>query len=118
MNSSKPAVVAFWIALAAMRPTFGAEADWTPLFNGRDLSGWFNVNCAPNTWTVRDGIIVSTGVPTGVMRTERQYENFELELEWKHIKPQGNAGLFVWSDPITSPGVPFARSIEVQVLDG
>jgi len=95
-----------------------AEADWTRLFNGDDLSGWVNVNCAPNTWTVRDGIIVSTGVPTGVMRTERQYENFELELEWKHIKPQGNAGLFVWSEPITSPGTPFARSIEVQILDG
>jgi len=95
-----------------------ADADWTPLFNGRDLSGWVNVNCAPNTFTVRDGMIVSTGVPTGVMRTERQYENYELELEYRHMKAGGNAGLFVWSDPITSPGVPFARAIEVQILDG
>ena len=63
-------------------------------------------------------MIISTGVPTGVMRTERQYENFELELEYRHMKTGGNAGLFVWSDPITSPGVPFARSIEVQILDG
>ena len=30
----------------------------------------------------------------------------------------GNAGLFVWSDPITAPGVPFTRAIEVQILDG
>jgi len=95
-----------------------ADADWTPLFNGRDLSGWVIVNCAPNTFSARDGMIVSTGVPTGVMRTERQYENFELELEYRHMKPGGNAGLFVWSDPFTSPGVPFARSIEVQILDG
>jgi hypothetical protein len=95
-----------------------AEASWTPLFNGRDLSGWVNVNCAPNTFTVRDGIIVSTGEPTGVMHSERQYENFELELDWMHMKSGGNAGLFVWAAPITAPGTPFARAIEVQILDG
>src|SRR5262245_7080784 len=77
----------------------GAETDWTPLFNGRDLAGWVNVNCAPNTFSVREGMIVSTGVPTGVMRSVRQYENFELELEWRHMRPKGNAGLFVWSEP-------------------
>jgi hypothetical protein len=91
---------------------------WVPLFNGKDLGGWVNINCAPNTFTVRDGIIVSTGVPTGIMRTARQYENFELELEWRHMKPGGNAGLFVWADPVTAPGTPFARAIEVQILDG
>lgn len=95
-----------------------ADEGWRPLFNGRDLSGWVNVNCAPNTFTVQDGMIVSTGVPTGVMRTDRQYENFELELEWRHLRPGGNAGLFVWSAPMTAPGTPFAKAIEVQVLDG
>jgi 3-keto-disaccharide hydrolase len=94
------------------------ERGFVPLFNGHDLSGWVNVNCAPNTFSVRDGIIVSTGVPTGVMRTVKQYENFQLELEWRHMKEGGNAGLFVWADPITAPGTPFARAIEVQVLDG
>jgi len=88
------------------------------LFNGKDLTGWVPVNVAPNTFTVRDGIIVSTGVPTGVMRTDKQYENFLLELDWMHVVPKGNAGLFVWSDPLTAPGVPFTRSIEVQILDG
>src|SRR5687768_10206378 len=94
------------------------EQGFTPLFNGRDLSGWVPVNVAPRTFTVRDGLIVCDGKPTGVMRTERQYENFVLELEYKHLVPGGNAGLFVWSDAITSPGVPFTRSIEVQILDG
>jgi hypothetical protein len=95
-----------------------AEPGWKPLFDGRDLSGWVNVNCAPGTFTVRDGMIVSTGTPTGILRTDRQYENFDLELEWRHMKPGGNAGLFVWSDPLTAPGTPFARAIEVQILDG
>ena len=105
--------------LASLTPVAaGAETDPTPLFNGKDLTGWVNVNCAPNTFTVRDGMIVSTGVPTGVMRTDKQYENFILELEWRHMKAGGNAGLFVWSDPLTALGVPFSRAIEVQILDG
>jgi hypothetical protein len=96
----------------------GAEESFVPLFNQRDLTGWVNVNCASNTFSVRDGMIVCTGKPTGVMRTERMYENFILDLEWKHLHPGGNAGLFVYSDAITAPGVPFTRSIEVQIIDG
>src|SRR5438874_4145274 len=94
------------------------DAPLQPLFNGKDLSGWVNVNCAPGTFTVRDEMIVSTGVPTGVMRTEKQFENFIVELEWRHMKPGGNAGLFIWGDGVTAPGTPFARGIEVQILDG
>ncbi|HKI19272.1 MAG TPA: family 16 glycoside hydrolase, partial [Isosphaeraceae bacterium] len=53
-----------------------ADDNFRPLFNGKDLSGWVPVNIAPETFTVRDGMIVSTGKPTGVMRTDQQYENF------------------------------------------
>ena len=31
------------------------------LFNGKDLTGWVNVNCAADTFAVRDGEIVTTG---------------------------------------------------------
>ncbi|HQH74771.1 MAG TPA: DUF1080 domain-containing protein, partial [bacterium] len=92
--------------------------DFVPLFNGQNLDGWVNVNCAPETWTVRDGMIACTGKPTGVLRTEKQYENFILELEWRHLQKGGNAGLFIHSDAITAPGVPFTRSIEIQIMDG
>jgi len=107
-------------AISCTRPSdrlSAADEKFVPLFNGRDLAGWVNVNCAPGTFSVRDGIIVSTGVPTGVIRTERMYENFIIELEWKHLHPAGNAGLFLWGDGITAPGTPFARGIEVQILD-
>ena len=95
-----------------------ADDSFVPLFNGKSLEGWVNVNCAPETWTVRDGMIICTGVPTGVLRTERQYENYILELEWRHIHKGGNAGLFIHSDPITAVGQPFTRSIEIQIMDG
>ena len=93
------------------------EGGWVSLFNGRDLGGWVNVNCGPETWGVKDGVITCTGKPTGGLRTQRMYENFILELEWRHLKSGGNAGIFVWSSAIAGPGVPFLRSIEVQVLD-
>ena len=103
----------FLLAAAA-----AAEETWRPLIQGTDLAGWVNVNCAPDTFRVRDGLLVCSGRPTGVLRTERQYENFVLELEWRHLRPRGNAGLFVWSDPLPAPGVPFPRALEVQILDG
>lgn len=95
-----------------------SENGFTPLFNGRDLSGWVDVNCAPETWSVRDGMIYSTGRPICELRTERMYENFVLELEYRHLEPLGNAGVFIWGDALTARGQPFVRAIEVQVLDG
>ena len=93
------------------------DEGFVPLFDGQTLDGWVNVNCQPATWTVRDGMIHCDGQPTGALRTPRQYENFILELEWRHLKPAGNAGIFIWASPQAAPGVPFLRSIEVQVLD-
>jgi hypothetical protein len=102
---------------AAVRPT----TDTSPLFNGRDLSGWIDVNTSSSTWSVSKDetgtpVIKCTGIPTGLLRTEKAYENFVLEFEWKHLSDPGNAGLFVWSDPYCAKGVPFSRSIEVQIM--
>jgi hypothetical protein len=109
------------LAMMGGLPSFGDAADqeepFVPLFNGRDLTGWVPINVGPCTFTVQDGIIVCTGIPTGLLRTEKQYENFIIELEWRHMKPGGNAGLFVWGDGLPAVGSPFARGIEVQILD-
>lgn len=109
------AAIAFTLPLATLS---AQDEAFQPLFNGRDLSGWVIVNVAPTTFSVRDGMIVSTGKPTGTIRTERMYENFILELEWRHLQPGGNAGVFIWGDPLTYVGQPFSRGIEVQILDG
>jgi hypothetical protein len=113
----RPTIFGFAILLLASMARAGDEG-FVPLFNGRDLGGWVNVNVAPDTFTVRDGLLVCSGKPIGELRTERMYENFILELEYKHLVPGGNAGVFVWSDALTARGQPFIRAIEVQVLDG
>ena len=94
-----------------------AEKGFKPLFNGKDLSGWVTVNTAPSTWKMQDGMLICSGKPIGEMRTEKMYQNFVMELEWRHMVPRGNAGVFVWADDITARGVPFHRGIEVQVLE-
>ncbi|SKA81137.1 protein of unknown function [Prosthecobacter debontii] len=94
-----------------------AEQGFVPMFHANDLHGWVNANCAPETWSIKDGVISCTGFPTGALRTEKQYENFILEAEWRHLTEAGNSGIFVWGTPISSPGVPFLRGIEVQILD-
>ena len=114
----KKAMLALLLTLTCACRLSDRQPEMIPLFNGTDLSGWINVNCGPDTWSVRDGMIVCSGIPTGVLRTDRQYENFILELEWRHMKPNGNAGLFVHSDALPVRGQPFTRSIEVQVMLG
>ena len=87
------------------------------LFNGKDLTGWVNVNTAPDTWSVRDGLLVCKGQPIGVMRSEKQYENFILHIEWRHMQPGGNSGVFVWADGTVPEGKRLPRGIEVQMLE-
>jgi hypothetical protein len=52
-----------------------AAEGFIPLFNGKNLDGWVNVNCAPETWSVTNDLIHCTGKPIGALRTERQPHN-------------------------------------------
>jgi hypothetical protein len=63
-------------------------------------------------------MIICSGFPTGILRTERQYENFILEMEWRHLEEGGNAGLFLHTDALPITGRPFPRTVEAQILDG
>jgi hypothetical protein len=92
------------------------ELGFRDLFNGKDLSGWVDVNTSPETWSVKDGLLVCTGKPIGVMRSDRQYENFILEIEWRHMEAGGNSGVFLWCDAIPF-GNRLPKGMEVQMLE-
>ena len=113
--------------LFAERPKPGdAPTGWKPLFN-KDISltRWVNVNCAPGrTFNMRpnpddedETILICTGKPTGLLRSDRMYENFIAELEWRHMDEPSNAGFFLWADPLPAVGGPFTRGIEVQICN-
>ncbi len=87
------------------------------LFNGKDLTGWVDVNTSKETWSVKDGLLVCRGLPIGVMRSEKQYENFILHIEWMHMKAGGNSGVFVWSEGACAAGKPLPKGMEVQMLE-
>ena len=93
------------------------QGDFEPLFNGHNLDNWVLTNTAPETWTVKDSMLICSGKPYGEIRTREMYQNFVLEVEWRHLVPGGNAGIFLWADDIPSQGVPFHRGIEVQILE-
>jgi hypothetical protein len=103
----------------AARAAFAAEPAgvFVDLFNGRDLTNWVDVNTSPDTWTVRDGLLICSGQPIGVMRSARQYENFILHIEWRHMEAGGNSGVFVWSEGTPAPGGRLPKGCEVQMLE-
>lgn len=95
----------------------GDGPDWKPL--GKD--DFVNVNCDENTWKFGDdGLIECTGKPVGVVRSQKEIGNFELVAQWRHLKPGGNSGIFVWGTEESlsklKPGQ-LPHGIEVQVLD-
>lgn len=79
------------------------------------------VNCPPETWSWKDGVIHCAGQPIGVIRMKRPLTNFELVVMWRHLKSGGNSGVFVWAteEALTGlkPGQLPPGGIEVQVLD-
>ena len=90
---------------------------WTPL----TLADFVNVNGKPDTWSEKDGVIACTGKPLGGARTLKEYQNFEMVLEWKHHVHAGNSGVFLWCPESAFTDLPAGQlprsGIEVQVLD-
>lgn len=103
------------LAITAAEPEV-PTLEFVDLFNGKNLDGWIDVNTSPETWSVKDGLIHCTGHPIGVMRSEKQYENFILVIEWRHMEAGGNSGVFLWSDAIPREQR-LPKGMEVQMLE-
>ncbi len=103
------------VAAAPWLTAQSAAPQWRDLI-GKDLTGWVNVNTEKDTWRVENGELICTGHPIGVMRSDRQYENFILEVDWMHVEPGGNSGIFAWSN--ATPGSNrLPNGVEIQMLE-
>src|SRR5690606_22261775 len=78
---------------------------------------WIQVNTPAETWSLKKNELICTGKPLGVMRSEKQYENFILHVEWKHMEAGGNSGMFVWSSARADEKSPLPDGVEVQMLE-
>ena len=114
--------------LAQDKPTEQTNVDAPKAWIDGNGPGWrslgendfTNVNCDADTWTFKEGGIQCTGSPVGVMRTKNTVTNFELVVEWRHLKSAGNSGVFVWAtkesiEKLKRNALP--HGVEVQVLD-
>lgn len=100
---------------------FGTETDFTKLVSGKKIKpqkiNWIDVNTASDTWR-RDGdLLICSGEPIGVMRSEKQYENYILTVEWRHMEAGGNSGMFMWSDAKPGEQNRLPGGVEVQMLE-
>ena len=107
-----------------------AEEGWTTLFNGKDLDGWqfhLGKEGAGNqgTFTVKDGVLICSGKPSGYMFTPKSYRNFTLRFELAFKRPagltndaafRGNSGCLIHVGATNALGV-WPRSVEVQGMN-
>lgn len=118
------------VALSVASPTQSQEKTVPATFAKIDGSGpgwnqlgkddFQNVNCKEDTWQWADKILKCNGNCLGGLRTKLEYTNFEMVLEWKHLKAAGNSGVFIWSPKEILDKLPpnkLPQGIEIQVLD-
>lgn len=98
------------LAASGGEPRAATEAGFTPLFNGKDLSGWVEVG--KQDWHVEKGFLWTEG-KGGWLRSERRYADFIWRLEYR-TTPKSNSGIFIRSD---QGGNPAFTGFEVQILD-
>ena len=97
----------------------------TPLFNGKDLTGWTadvpakdkNPD-APKSFTVRNGMLVSLGNPRGHLITRGRYRDYRLQVEYRFPVKGGNCGVLVHSSKPRALYGMFPQSLEVQMMSG
>src|SRR5690349_3506436 len=83
---------------------FAADGEFTPLFNGTDLTGWVQQGGTAK-YTIEGDVIVGTAVPNtsnSFLCTERHYGDFELELEFK-VSKELNSGIQIRSNAFSAP---------------
>ena len=104
-----PVLVAFVLV-----QTPAAEPGFTPLFNGKDFTGWSLANA--DSFSIEDGAIKANGTPghayyTGEFRNHT-FRNFELKVDVM-TRPNSNGGIYVLTE-YQEKGWP-SKGFEIQV---
>jgi hypothetical protein len=125
MQVSRKTGLCALLAGTAAFALFGANKPgtktFTPLFNGRDMTG-FKTFLDPKasdadareTWKVQDGVIRCSGKPTGYFYTDKSFSNYVLRYDWRYpagSSPESNSGCLVH---IQEPHQIWPKSVEPQ----
>jgi hypothetical protein len=114
-------LAAIGLALMAAAAAPAAEG-FTPLFNGKDLTGWKRfldpkaADADPNkVWTIDNAEIHCLGKPYGYLLTDKEYGDYLLRVQWKWPKEPGNSGVFLH---VSGPDKIWPKGVEAQLQNG
>ncbi len=108
----------------------GAAGKTVNLWNGKDLKGWKadvpakdksagkEGAALPDSFVVREGVLVSLGEPRGHLISTRSFRNYRLEIEYRFSGKPGNCGVLIHASKPRALYKMFPQSIEVQMQSG
>ena len=67
---------------------------------------------------VKDGKLVSLGIPRGHLITDSEFSNYKLQLEYRFPGDPGNCGVLVHASTPRALYKMFPKSIEIQMNSG
>jgi len=110
MQILKSAILATVLCAFLGTPTMAQTkkgGNWTPLFNGKDLTGWKQLNGKAKYEVINGEIVGATvlGEPNSFLVTEKNYGDFILELEFK-------------LDDMMNSGIQFRSESKSEYLNG
>ena len=104
------------------------NSGWKLLFDGESFEGWkrYRQDDIGDSWVIEDGAIKLNArkdengkwyvEDRGDIMTKGEYENFELNLEWK-ISDCGNSGIMFSVNESEEYGATYSTGPEMQILD-
>ncbi len=114
------AIIASAQLLFTANPPVKTNQKWQVLFNGENTNGWHSYlkPAAEPAWKAVNGTLQldPKAEGQGDLITDKEYENFELSVEW-NIAEGGNSGIIfgVHEDPKFR--ATYDTGVEMQVLD-
>ena len=99
---------------------------WQLLFDGTTTNGWhtYGKSTIGKAWKAEGGTLRLDAASKrdwqtaegGDIVTENEYDNFDLQLEWK-VAPKGNSGIMFYVKEDPQYPYPWHTGPEIQVLD-
>src|SRR5688500_16624610 len=112
MKSATHRLLMIALVSAAISGLALADGETIALFNNKDLTGWtaeFSKEGVKmeDVWRVEEGVLMCRGQPSGYLRTQGEYENYVLTLEWLWTPggKGGNSGVLVHASTPRALGV-------------
>ena len=103
------------VLLAQEKKPEQSDEGFVPLFNGKDTAGWVVTTCKVEA---KDGVLVTTE-GNGFVRSEKQYGDFVLELEWKNRQAaKYDSGVYFRSPTALPKGRRWPDRWQVNLLEG